>query len=268
MKKPGSALVIAGHGSTINANSSTPTRRHAETLRARGIFDEVAVCFWKEDPPLREVLDTLESRDIYVVPNFISEGYFTREIIPREMQLEGKTTLRDGRVVKYCDPVGNHPHMTRLLLDQARTLAPELDPAQAALFIVGHGTALNDNSAVAAKVQAARIAALGHFAEVRNAYMEDTPEIAKWDRLTDLPNVIVVPFFIADGLHSYEDIPVLLGLAAEGDAPRDWSSASPHTLRGKRLWYGRAIGTAPAFAELILDQVAAFDAAQLTPTAR
>ena len=41
--------------------------------------------------------------------------------------------------------------------------------------------------------------------------MEQAPFVKDWRTLTDCPDVIVVPFFISDGLHSYEDIPVLLG---------------------------------------------------------
>ncbi len=40
--------------------------------------------------------------------------------------------------------------------------------------------------------------------------MEEPPLVAEWgDRLTETEHVVVVPFFIADGLHSFEDIPVL-----------------------------------------------------------
>ena len=31
-------------------------------------------------------------REVYVVPNFISEGYFTQTVIPRELELDGRTT--------------------------------------------------------------------------------------------------------------------------------------------------------------------------------
>ena len=31
----------------------------------------------------------IDADDIYVVPNFISEGYFTRTVIPRELELDG-----------------------------------------------------------------------------------------------------------------------------------------------------------------------------------
>jgi sirohydrochlorin cobaltochelatase len=264
-RKPDSALILIGHGSTVNPDSSGPTYDHAEAIHARGVFREVHCAFWKEEPSLRQVLHACDADDIYIVPNFISEGYFTETVIPRELELAGPITQRGGRTLKYCAPVGSHPRMTELLLRRATETAPGVNPAHSALFIVGHGTGLNDNSAVAAKREVERIAALGRFAEVHNAYMEEAPLIAEWDRLTAQPNVIIVPFFIADGLHSYEDIPVLLGIASESPGAASASEASvfagnPYRLRGRTLYYARAIGTAPLFAEVVLDQVAAFDA--------
>src|SRR6185312_15856427 len=99
--KPQSALVIVGHGSTLNPDSSAPMHDHADLIRERGTFGEVAVCFWKEEPSMREVFRMVESDDVYVVPDFISEGYFTRTVIPRELDLDGPITLRGRRTIKY-----------------------------------------------------------------------------------------------------------------------------------------------------------------------
>jgi sirohydrochlorin cobaltochelatase len=267
LSKPDSALVIIGHGSTVNPDSSAPTFDHAAALRKRGVFGEVHTAFWKEEPSCRQVLHTVDRDEIYVVPNFISEGYFTRTVIPRELELDGPVTRRGGRVIKYCEPVGNDAHMTELLLHRAAAVAPGVDPAQTSLFIVGHGTNLNDNSAVAAKREVERIAARGLYAEVRNAYMEEEPLISKWDEYSTQPHVVVVPFFISDGLHSYEDIPVLLGIAshspgaASAAAGQEVFKRNPYQMRGRSLFYASAIGTEPLFAEIILEQVAAFDAA-------
>jgi sirohydrochlorin cobaltochelatase len=263
--KPDSALVIVGHGSTLNPDSSGPTFDHAEEVIRRGAFGEVHCAFWKEEPSLRQVWHMIERDEIYVVPNFISEGYFTRTVIPRELELEGAVTRKGSRIIKYCDPVGNHPRMTELLMRRALEVAPGIDPAETALFIVGHGTDLNENSAVAAKREVDAIAQMSRFAEVHNAYMEESPLIAEWDKITAQPNVIVVPFFISDGLHSYEDIPVLLGIANEslGAVSANASEVfqrNPYHLRGRTLFYASAIGTEPLFADIILEQVAAFDA--------
>jgi sirohydrochlorin cobaltochelatase len=264
LAKPDSALVIVGHGSTVNPDSAAPTWDHAEELSRRGIFREVACAFWKEEPSMRQVLYSVESEDIYVVPNFISEGYFTRTVIPRELELDGPITHRNGRTIKYCEPVGNHPRSTELLLKRAAEAAPGVPASETTLFIVGHGTNLNDNSAVAAKREVERIRELGQYGEVLNSYMEEPPLISDWDKLASMPNVVVVPFFISDGLHSYEDIPVLLGIAGEsmGAASanaKEVFKRNPYRMRGRTLYYASAIGTEPLFADVILDQVAAFD---------
>lgn len=252
-----SALVIAGHGSTLNPDSSSPTLAHARSIREMEVFAEVAVCFWKEEPGFGEVFRMIDSPEVFVVPNFISEGYFTRTVIPREMGLEGPTTRRGARTIHYCEPAGNHSSMTSLLVRQARSSAPGIPPAETSLFIVGHGTGLDENSAAAAREQAARIAAGGEYAEVFPAYMEEEPFIADWHRLATRPNVVVVPFFISDGLHSYQDIPVLLGIRDEVGPAASQSAVfqqNPHPLREKTLFYTGAIGSAPEFAEVILDQ--------------
>jgi sirohydrochlorin cobaltochelatase len=97
---------------------------------------------------------------------------------------------------------------------------------------------------------------------VTDAYMEEAPFIAEWDKLAPTDQVIVVPFFIADGLHSYQDIPVLLGIESEVGAAasqREIFRHNPHHLRGKTLYYSSAIGTERLIADVILDQVLDFD---------
>jgi len=270
-EKPDSALILLGHGSTVNPDSSAPTLLHADTIRSRGLFREVVCAFWKEEPSFRQVLDMVESPEVYLVPNFISEGYFTQKIIPRELGLTGPLThlpARPGlpvRTLKYCDPVGNHPGMTDLLLHRAREVAPEVDPREASLVIVGHGTSLNENSGAAVKAQVDRIKARHLYAEVLGMFMEEDPFVTDWQRHTTALDVVVVPFFVSDGLHSYQDIPVLLGIESEPGAAASSAAVfrrNPYLIGGRRLHYSSAIGTDPLFAGVILDQVAAFDASQ------
>jgi sirohydrochlorin cobaltochelatase len=262
LSKPHSALIVVGHGSTVNPDSSTPTFAHVDRLSRSDLFGEVQPAFWKEEPSLRQVLHMIDSNDVYVVPNFISEGYFTRTVIPRELALDGAFTQRATRTIKYCDPVGNHPRMTELLLRRAAEVAPGAPPEETALFIVAHGTDLNDNSAMAAKREVARIRAAGRYAAVFNAYMDEEPLISRWHEIASQPQVVVVPFFIADGLHSYQEIPVLLGIQDEpGGAASDAEvfRHNPFRVRGRTLFYASAIGTEALFADLIVDQVRGFD---------
>ena len=262
------ALLIVGHGSTVNPDSSAPTLAHAAEIRRRGLFAEVACCFWKEEPSLRDALCFFRNpliREVYVVPNFISEGYFTQNVIPRELELTGRRTERStGQLWNYCEPVGSHPMMTELLLQRAREVAPGVPEHETSLLIVGHGTSLNDNSAIAAKREVEAVRKLKRYAAVLNVYMEEPPLVADWARLTETQNVVVVPFFISDGLHSYEDIPVLLGIdAARAGAATDRRRMTevfrrnPHHLLGRNLYYASSIGTEARFAEAILEQAEA-----------
>ncbi|MDW8350211.1 MAG: CbiX/SirB N-terminal domain-containing protein [Verrucomicrobiae bacterium] len=154
-----------------------------------------------------------------------------------------------------------HPSRPSPLHDPSATPAsqrnrlPPPPPAQTALFIVGHGTSLNENSTQIIYRQAHIIRQKHIYAEVHAAFMEEAPYIKDWPSITSQPNVIVVPFFIADGLHSYEDIPVLLGMT---DNVRTNPFRNPHTVGHRRLWYARAIGTHPFIADVILASVQSF----------
>ncbi len=289
MRSDESALLIVAHGSTVNPDSSAPTLAHAAEIRRRKIFADVSCAFWKEEPSLRDALflfDAESIQEVYVVPNFISEGYFTQTVVPRELELNGPVTKRsNGQLWKYCEPVGNHPMMTELLLRRAREIAPDIPESDTTLLIVAHGTDLNENSAAAAKREADKIRALGKFAAVLNVYMEEPPLVADWRKLTKTRNIVVVPFFISDGLHSYEDIPVLLGIPSchpertkakskgpvakpLGDFTGSLDSArddvvssrgevfqsNPYKLDDRLLFYAPSIGTDPGFADIILEQ--------------
>jgi len=249
----------------------------------------VECAFWKEEPSLRDALflfDPESIREVYVVPNFISEGYFTQTVVPRELELNGPTTKRsNGQIWRYREPVGNHPKMTELLLKRACEIAPKVNPSETSLLIVAHGTDLNENSAVAAKREAERIRALGKYATVLNVYMEESPMVSDWRKLTKTENVVVVPFFISDGLHSYEDIPVLLGIASRhpersreippqngditsrdsstslrsarndaGSSGREIFRHNPYAIHSRSLFYAPSIGTDPGFADIIVEQ--------------
>src|SRR6478736_8294849 len=265
-----STLLIVAHGSTVNPDSSAPTLAHAAEIRRRKVFARVECAFWKEEPGLRDALflfDPESIREVYVVPNFISEGYFTQTIVPRELELNGRLTKRsNGQLWRYCEPVGNHPLMTELLLKRASEVAPGVDPVETSLLIVAHGTDLNENSAVAAKREAEKIRALGKYAAVLNVYMEEPPLVSDWRKFTRTPTVVVVPFFISDGLHSYEDIPVLLGIVDAAPSPRSSREEAttcrvheifrqnPYDIDGRNLFYAPSIGTDSGVVDIIIEQ--------------
>ena len=264
------ALVVVAHGSHLNPESSTPTYRHADTVRETGVFDEVKTAFWKEEPSFREVLRTVESEEVYVVPLFISEGYFTEEVIPRELRLEGwdveqwesdgtsasHTTLRaadTGQRVHYCGPVGTHDAMTDVIVRRAETVTGDPDVGEGfGLAVVGHGTNRNENSAKAIEYHADRIRERGRFDEVMALFMDEDPEVDDVADLFSTPDVVVVPLFVADGFHTQEDIPEDVGLTEDY---RDGYDV-PTEVAGVNIWYAGAVGTEDLMADVLLERAA------------
>jgi sirohydrochlorin cobaltochelatase len=265
------ALVLVGHGSTLNADSARPTYQHADELRRRGIFGQVIESFWKVEPLLCATLRGVFARRVFIVPLFISEGYFTEEVIPREFgfcmpgQKEFPRVQRRGeQVLHYCGPVGTHDSMTEVLLSRARGVFKDANghapaPAQTALFIAGHGTGNNENSRKAIERQVELIRQRGLYAEVHSAFMEEEPRVGDCYVMAKSPNIVMVPFFISDGLHSYEDIPVMLGEPEAAVRSRfqrgEPTWPNPTEKHGKLVWYTSSIGNEPHIADVILERV-------------
>jgi sirohydrochlorin cobaltochelatase len=131
--------------------------------------------------------------------------------------------------------------------------------AETALCIAGHGTPKNENSRKAIEHQAELLRARNIYAEVHAVFMEEEPRVSDCYRLTRWPDIVVVPFFISDGLHTFEDIPVMLGESAKVVRERmrrgEPAWINPTERHGKRLWYARSVGTEPHLAEVILQRV-------------
>ncbi|QLC34381.1 hypothetical protein EFA46_009225 [Halarchaeum sp. CBA1220] len=262
------ALVIVAHGSHLNPGSSEPTFAHADTVRATGAFDEVREAFWKEEPSFREALRTVESEEVYVVPLFVSEGYFTEQVIPRELRLEGWNVEEwnsDGtdaehvtldaadveKTVHYCGPVGTHDSMGDVIVERAKSVTGDPDVGEGfGLAVVGHGTERNENSAKAIHYHADRIRESGRFEEVKAVFMDEDPEVDDVSDLFESDDVVVVPLFVADGFHTQEDIPEDMGLT---DDYREGYEI-PTAVEGTRIWYAGAVGTEPLVADVILER--------------
>jgi sirohydrochlorin cobaltochelatase len=265
-------LLILAHGSTANAESASAARQHAVGLRGRRLFADVRACFWKQAPGLLESVTSVGTPRLFVVPLFMGPGYFVDDVFPVALGLKaaGETTYRrrqqrGGTTLYYAHPVGTHPAMTAVVLARARDVAARHPfphaprPAETALFIAGHGTERTPASRIAVERQVELIRQRGEYAEVHPAFMEDEPRIAACYDAARARNLVMVPFFISDGLHSFEDIPVMLG-EPEATVQARFKSGqptwiNPTTKHGKRVWYTPSIGTEPHIADVILERV-------------
>jgi len=269
---PDAALVLLGHGTALNAESSATVFQHAAELRRRKVFAVVREAFWKQSPQLTEVLSSLSMPQVFVVPLFISEGFFSEQHIPRALGLRGegqgefrRAQKRGAQALCYCKPVGTHESMTAVLLHRAREVVERFPfprtPAlkELTLFLAGHGTEQDENSRKPVERQAELIRALGLYAEVHAVFLEEEPRIADCYELARTRGIVVVPFFISDGLHVREDIPVLLGepkrVVQQRLAERLPTWRNPTEVKGHLVWYSQSVGSDPQVAEVVLERV-------------
>lgn len=232
------ALLLVGHGSHLNPNSSAPVYQHADAIRDLRMFDEVRVAFWKEEPPLARAFDGCDAEDVIVVPVFIANGYFTEQVVPRELGLSGRVTRVGGRTVRYTGAIGAHPKLAEVIVQRAREVGATRDSTVA---VLGHGTPRNRNSERNTYLQAERVAALGAFREVTSVFLDQEPNMRDVLRLTSAETVVIVPLFVADGWHVDQTIPEELELTG-AETPR----------QGRTIRYAGAVGTHPAMVKVIL----------------
>ncbi len=266
------ALVLIGHGSTQNADSGVPVFQHATELRRRRLFSEVREGFWKQEPQVVQVLPELSAPRVFVVPLFISEGYFSEEVIPRALGFLGEGSATADRVRRqrtqtlyYCRSVGSHASMTKVLLARAREVVQKFPFPRApktkdiTVFIAGHGTEQNEDSRKAVERQVQLIGAERLYAGVHAIFMEEEPRIPACYQMALTKNIVVVPFFISDGLHVQEDIPVMLGepdrLVRQRLQKGQPTWHNPTEKQSKLVWFASSVGTEPLVAEVIIERV-------------
>jgi sirohydrochlorin cobaltochelatase len=262
------ALVVLGHGTELNENSAAPVYQHAAELRRRKIFTEVREAFWKQEPQIKKVLAEISAPRIFIAPLFISEGYFAADKIPKELGFDFPNSLKlktQYSELFYCKPVGSHDSMTKVILSRAKEIVeqfpfPRLPKnSEITLFIAGHGTEKNENSRKPIDRQVELIRAQKIYADVHAIFLEENPRIADCFQIAQTKNLVIVPFFISDGLHTQEDIPVLLGEAKRIVEQRIASGQptwrNPTEKNGKLIWYSPAVGSDPLMADVILERV-------------
>jgi len=261
-------LMVLGHGTELNAGSAAPVFQHAMELRRRKIFAGVHEAFWKQEPQIKTVLAEISAPRIFIAPLFISEGWFATEIIPKELGFNYPDSLKletQNSEVFYCHPVGSHDSMTKIILARAEEVVRQFPfprapkNSETTLFIAGHGTEKNANSRRVIERQVELIRAMKIYGAVCAIFLEESPRIDECYSLAQTRNLIVVPFFISDGLHTQEDIPVLLGevkrVVEQRIAGGQPAWRNPTEKSGKLVWYSPAVGTEPHMADVILERV-------------
>ena len=247
------ALLIAGHGSDRAPASADAATRHAAAIAERGLFAECAAGFLKGGVPLDGALAALRAPVVYIVPHFMSAGYFVQTRIPEALDLDGRETARAGRSLRLTDPLASSPALSTLMMERAyeAAAAGQIDPKAATFVVVGHGSTKSPASSRSTREHAARTIGQRKFAKVVTAFLEQPPDAAETIGALDGP-AVVTGFFAAEGFHGDQDMRDIMGLGP--------GETRTTTRTGDPAVYTGAIGADPAVADILIDLVRAFDA--------
>lgn len=237
------ALLLVGHGSSKAAGAMTATEAHADRLRALGAFAQVGAGFLVGGRPVEAALDQLTAETIFIVPLFMSDGFFVRERVPERLALAGPLTERDGRHLHYLPPPALDDGFGDLVVARCAETAAARDPAALDVLVVGHGTVRDPASETLTRRHAARLTG---YRSVAPVFLEQEPAFI--DALAGQEgDLLVAGLFAANGYHADSDVRRALGLAPGLEARIDGD--------GRWIGYTGAIGADAGVAEIILAQV-------------
>ena len=230
------ALVLAAHGSRRDPAANALVRRLAEAVRARRLFDEVAVAFHQGEPRFETVLDELTADEVTVVPFLTSAGHYSEVVLPEAL---ARNRRYPGLRLRQTPPVGTHSGIAPLVARRATEIMPEqgIERGSATLALVGHGTRRHPESRSSTLQLVETLRRRRVAGEVLAAFIDDDPPLEALLDTAASPHVILVPFLIGGGPHVTHDIPHLLGTG--GKAPR--------------VIIDEAIGTWPGMVDIIID---------------
>ena len=234
----GRALVLAAHGSGRHGTANAHLRRLAEAVRARRVFDEVAVAFHLGEPGFASVLDELSSDSATVVPVMTSAGHFTRTVLPAGL---ARNRCHGTLPLAIAPPLGTHagiaPLVARRIGELLRTR--RLERTDTAVLLVGHGTRRHPASRHSTLALADALRARGAAGEVASGFLDDEPGVAEAYGTLTRTAVLVIPFLIGGGEHTLDLAP--------------GAGLLPTAAPGRIVIVDRPVGAAPEIVDLIVD---------------
>ncbi|MEX1034990.1 MAG: CbiX/SirB N-terminal domain-containing protein [Sneathiella sp.] len=232
-------MIIVAHGSRVSDNAQDAAIQHAATLQQSNRYGRVDIYFLARD----EAIPILPDGEIFLLPFFMSNGYFVSNRIPELFELQGGRRIESDRQLYLCDALGTDPELAGIIAAMAHDVCHDHDyaPEKIRLVLVAHGSEKSPAPAETTFLQQRAVEGRGEFAEVSVAFLNEPPfleEVLAAHHEDDAP-LVLVGLFAADGPHASEDVP---------GAIANWRK---QFARNGEIHYAGAIGPRPEIVRLI-----------------
>ncbi|MFT5445572.1 MAG: sirohydrochlorin ferrochelatase [Gammaproteobacteria bacterium] len=212
--RKGADLVLVSHG-VRGPSAPASMRAHGELvalLEATGRFNRIRWGYLTCEPHLKDVVAEVESATVMILPMLMSDGHFSKKVIPEILRLDGAVSLRDnGQQVIQCRPLGLSAKMTSLMSEYALTHCRQHGSVagNTSVVVIGHGSPNDDASRLAMSMHVAQMRRNKEFKDVHEAYLEEAPGLP--DVLRGVSGqALVIGYFANHGLHATEDVARLI----------------------------------------------------------
>jgi sirohydrochlorin cobaltochelatase len=233
------SVLIVAHGSSVSDDARDAAKQHALTLQQSNRYGRVHPFFLVGS----QAAPDLPTGEVFLLPFFMSNGYFVSRRIPEVFGLEDGRRISADRQIFQCDALGIDPELAEIISVMAREVCLEQDYAAADihLVLVAHGSEKSQASAEATYLQRSVVEQTNEFGQVSSVFLNQAPFLEQW--LEEQPEsgrpLILVGLFAADGPHAMEDVP---------GAINRWREKTGNC---QPAHYAGAIGTRPEIVRLI-----------------
>lgn len=201
-------MLIVAHGDRGGSGDNRLVNTLAANLRRSDRFVAVGAGYLRGEQPFEEVavelLNSVASCRLRVLPLLMSDSYYTRQAIPQRLGLG----IPDMAQIIIDPPIGLHPRLPNFIAAESAAALERsgIEPANARLLLVAHGSTKSTASADATRRVAGMVALTKKFAAVEVAFLEEPPFLS--DQLRNLSGPLCVfGLFVGEGLHGGEDLP-------------------------------------------------------------
>ena len=252
-------VILVSHGSTLPYAEETFTEIKEKFIRKTGIAAEVG--YMKvSDPTIAGAVEILKDEvddlsKIIALPVFLAPGIHTNIDIPYLLGLEPLETdprCPDGNYppehylsvaddvdfdgeIELLDSIGPRDELLDIIdkrIDEALAGSQLGEDAKTGILLVTHGSRLNYNREFAAALydkfeKKCDLPSAFGFMELCGPSIPES--INKLTSENDIERLVVVPVFIAPGMHTNHDIPHILGLLENHEHSHSHSHGHDHS---------------------------------------
>lgn len=237
-----SVLIIA-HGSSVSEGAREAAEHHALTLRQSRRYGTVKVCFMVEMDKVPE----LPGGEIFLVPFFMSSGFFVNTKIPNLFQLVDGRRIEQERAILQCDALGLDPELSDIIVNMGREACGQISqsPENIHLVLVAHGSEKSKASAEATRHQQRAVEKKSVFGEISSVFLNEEPDLLRWliSRTDEAKPIILIGLFAAEGPHAVKDVPDCIRRAKKAMS------------ESQIIQYAGIVGTRPEIVKLIQDSI-------------